>query len=113
VRDAIQAQGCFSPTSLDTPMYDEGEPLGHLLVHDDYAEHEAVEARVILRTLTRDLKPRERLILYLRFVEGRTQAEIGEEIGVTQMQVSRLLTRTLAEMRERLTAQTTAPENVA
>jgi RNA polymerase sigma-B factor len=37
--------------------------------------------------------PRERLILYLRFVEGRTQAEIGEEVGVTQMQVSRLLSR--------------------
>jgi RNA polymerase sigma-B factor len=103
VRDALQAQGCFSPTSLDTPSREDGEPLGHSLVHDDYAELQAVEARLVLRTLTKELRPRDRLILYLRFVEGRTQAEIGEEIGVTQMQVSRLLARTLDEMRQRLT----------
>jgi RNA polymerase sigma-B factor len=111
VRDALEAKGCFAPTSLDSPTYDGGEPLGHSLVDDDYAEHEAVEARVILRTLTRELKPRERLVLYLRFVEGRTQAEIGAEIGVTQMQVSRILAQTLHEMRERLTG--TASEHVA
>ena len=64
------------------------------------AEYEAAEARVLLSTLTRQLKPRDRLILYLRFVEGLTQAEIGAELGVTQMQVSRLLSRVLRELRE-------------
>ena len=101
VSEALQAHGCFAPTSLDAPNQ-VGEPWSASLVDDDFDEHEAVEARAILRTLTKELEPRERLILYLRFVEGRTQKEIGEEIGVTQMQVSRLLTRILTKMRSRL-----------
>jgi RNA polymerase sigma-B factor len=100
VREARAAQGCFSPTSIDTPFGADDEPLTASLADDEFDEHEAVEARVILRTLTRELSSRERLILYLRFVEGRTQSEIGAEIGVTQMQVSRLLTRILSRMRE-------------
>lgn len=102
VEDALRAQGCFSPTSLDAPQLDGDATIGDLLVDDQFDEHAAVEARVILRTLTKDLTPRERLILYLRFVEGRSQAEIGEEIGVTQMQVSRLLSRILRDMRARI-----------
>lgn len=104
VRAARAAQGCFAPTSLDATFPDGGESLGATLVDDEFDEYAAVEARVILNTLTRDLKPRERLIVYLRFVEGRTQAEIGEEIGVTQMQVSRLLARILERLRERALA---------
>jgi RNA polymerase sigma-B factor len=100
VREARGAQGCFAPTSLDAPGVGDREPLAATLVEDEFDEHAAVEARVILRTLVKELKPRERLILYLRFVEGRTQAEIGAEIGVTQMQVSRLLTRILTQMRQ-------------
>ena len=102
VTDAMQAQGCFSPNSLDAPQTNGEDPLGDLLVDDQFDAHEAVEARVILRTLTRELKPRDRLILYLRFVEGKTQQEISGEIGVTQMQVSRLLARILETMRARL-----------
>jgi RNA polymerase sigma-B factor len=101
VREARAAQGCFAPMSLDAPGAGDREPLAAMLVDDEFDEHAAVEARVILRTLVKELKPRERLILYLRFVEGRTQAEIGAEIGVTQMQVSRLLNRILTRMRER------------
>jgi len=97
---AFQAQGCFSPVSLDQQLLG-GDAEGDRLVADGtVAEYEAAEARVLLRTLTRQLKPRDRLILYLRFVEGLTQAEIGEELGVTQMQVSRLLSRVLRELRE-------------
>ena len=48
------------------------------------------------------LGPRDRLILRLRFVHGCTQAEIGERIGVSQMQVSRLLTALLARLRRRM-----------
>lgn len=48
------------------------------------------------------LTPRERVILRLRFVEERTQSEIGEAIGVSQMQVSRLLAGLLDRLRERL-----------
>ena len=50
----------------------------------------------------RGLTPRERRILEMRFFGGCTQAEIGAEVGVTQMQVSRLLSRLLTRMRKRL-----------
>jgi RNA polymerase sigma-B factor len=56
----------------------------------------------MVRTLVRELGPRDRLILYLRFVEGRSQREIGDEIGATQMQVSRLINRILSQMRTQL-----------
>jgi RNA polymerase sigma-B factor len=97
---ASQAQGCFSPVSLDQPLLGGGVEGDRLVAEDTAAEYDAAEARVILGTLTRQLKPRDRLILYLRFVEGLTQAEIGEELGVTQMQVSRLLSRVLSQLRE-------------
>jgi RNA polymerase sigma-B factor len=101
VREARSARGCFQPTSLDALLGANREPLAASLVDDEFDEHAVVEARVILRTLTHELSPRDRLILYLRFVEGRTQAEIGKEIGVPQMQVSRLLDRILLQMRTR------------
>lgn len=100
VEAAAQAQGCFTPASLDQPL-ESGDAAGDRLVASgSSAEFEAAEARVLLGTLTRHLKPRDRLILYLRFVEGLTQAEIGAELGVTQMQVSRLLARVLGRLRE-------------
>jgi RNA polymerase sigma-B factor len=53
----------------------------------------------MLHPALRTLSERERLILHLRFYEGLTQREVGDRIGVTQMQVSRLLTRILARLR--------------
>ena len=96
----MQAQGCFSPVSLDQPLLGGDVEGDRLVAEDAVAEYDAAEARVLLQTLTRQLKPRDRLILYLRYVEGLTQAEIGEELGVTQMQVSRLLSRVLRELRQ-------------
>jgi RNA polymerase sigma-B factor len=62
----------------------------------------AAEARTMLRALVDELSPRDRLVLHLRFFECRRQKEIGEEIGVTQMQVSRLISRILTRMRNQL-----------
>jgi RNA polymerase sigma-B factor len=101
---ALQAQGCFSPVSLDQQLPGGDAESDRLVADDTAAEYDAAEARVLLRTLTRHLKPRDRLILYLRYVEGLTQAEIGEELGVTQMQVSRLLARVLRELRDLATS---------
>ena len=63
----------------------------------------SAEARVVLKPLFADLDERERLILEMRFVRGCTQAEIGEAVGVTQMQVSRLLAGLLSRMRAQMT----------
>jgi RNA polymerase sigma-B factor len=102
VVEALAADGCFAPTSLDVEVGEDGATyLGDLLGEDD-AELERAEARVVLGPEVRRLAPRDRRILELRFFHGWTQDQIAREIGVTQMQVSRLLSRILADLRGRL-----------
>lgn len=101
VLDALAANGCFAPASLDAPVPEGEAALGDRLGGLDPAFASA-EARVTLAAVMRGLTPRERRILELRFFGGCTQAEIGADIGVTQMQVSRLLNRILDRLRERL-----------
>ena len=61
-----------------------------------------VEQRSVLRPALDALEPQEREVLMLRFVAGRTQTEIAELVGVSQMQVSRLVSRSLTKLRTRL-----------
>ncbi len=103
VVEALSADGCFAPTSLDTPVGDDGAgTLGDLLPFDDDRAMSAAEARVMLAPAVRRLTDRERRVLYLRFFKQQTQAQIAADIGVTQMQVSRILARVLAELRGHL-----------
>jgi RNA polymerase sigma-B factor len=104
VLDALGANGCFAPASLDVPAGDGDAVLGDRLGGLDPG-FDTAEARVTLAAVMRGLTPRERRILELRFFGGQTQAEIGADIGVTQMQVSRLLNRILGRLRERLLAE--------
>jgi len=102
VEEALAADGCFAPSSLDRRVSDDGSAtLGDLLPAAD-SDLEAAEARLMLDPVVRRLGPRDRMILRMRFWEGLTQREIGEEIGVTQMQVSRLLTRILTDLRDEI-----------
>ncbi len=103
VREALDGQGCFTPTSLDRPVGDEeqGSSLGELLGVED-PDRAAAEARVALAPVVRRLSARDRHILRLRFFEDLTQREIAEDIGVTQMQVSRLLSRIYRDLRDDL-----------
>ncbi|MEU8354062.1 sigma-70 family RNA polymerase sigma factor, partial [Streptomyces sp. NPDC048845] len=64
-----------------------------------------VPRRESLKPLLAKLPPRERQIIMLRFFANMTQSQIGEEVGISQMHVSRLLTRTLAQLREGLVAE--------
>jgi len=102
VREAMAADGCFSPSSLDRPVAGpEGggfATMGDLIGGDDRSQS-AAEARVTLAPVLRRLKERDRRILYMRFFEERTQQEIADDIGVTQMQVSRLLSRIMRDLR--------------
>ena len=96
---AISAHGCFSPTSLDRPVSQDAQTtLGELVGAEDN-ESAAVEARVMLAPAIARLGERDRHVLYLRFFVGQTQQEIAEQLGVTQMQVSRLITRILRDLR--------------
>lgn len=99
VIEALSSDGCFVPASLDHPAGGDGSTtLGELLPLDG-DEHRASEARLMLRPVMVGLGERDRAILNMRFYEGLTQREIAARIGVTQMQVSRLLTRILSQLR--------------
>lgn len=102
VLEALSADGCFTPTSLDTPIGADGSAmLGDLIPDEDNAMTEA-EARVMLAPAVKALPERERQVLFLRFFKQQSQAQIAEEIGVTQMQVSRILSRVLTQLRGQL-----------
>src|SRR4051812_801319 len=102
VIEALAADGAFTPASLDVPVGEDGSAtLGDLMPHDD-TDFGSAEARVMLGPAVRKLAPRDRRILELRFFEGWTQEQIAKDIGVTQMQVSRLLSRILKDLREEL-----------
>lgn len=102
VVEALSADGCFTPTSLDTPVgAEDAGTLGELLGSEE--EHlSAAEARIMLAPAVRSLGERDRRILYLRFFKQWTQEQIASDIGVTQMQVSRLLARILRDLRGQL-----------
>ena len=92
---ARRAMSGYRTTSLES-----GSPDGSPLQVADPADHmDAVVTRQALHAALETLTERERQILHLRFVEERTQSDIGEAIGVSQMQVSRLLTSILRRLR--------------
>lgn len=100
--EAEMARGCYSALSLDAPTHDEGSPaLGELIV-DENDPFGHVDNMEFLRPALAALSERDRRILLLRFARGMTQEQIGHEIGVSQMQVSRLLTRILDGLRDQL-----------
>jgi len=103
VMEALAVDGCFAPTSLDVPSENGRSHLRDSLGHDD-VELERSEARMLLAPVLRELKDRDRRIVHLRFYEERSQQEIAEAIGLTQAQVSRILTRILAELGSRIGA---------
>jgi RNA polymerase sigma-B factor len=103
--EAIVAFGCFTPTSLDQPVsHDGAATMGDLLPDEaaDARDLDAAEARTALAPVIKELPERDKQIIYLRFFEDQTQEEIGEKLGVTQMQVSRLLSRILRDLRSAL-----------
>jgi RNA polymerase sigma-B factor len=103
VEAALAADGCFSVLSLDRPVDDDSSAnLADTIADSDDSAFERTEAVAVLEPVLSELAPRERRILELRFVEGHTQADIGAEIGVSQMQVSRLLRGILDRLRDRI-----------
>ena len=109
VEAALAADGCFSVLSLDRPVDDDSSAnLSDTIADSDDSAFERTEAVAVLGPVLSELAPRERRILELRFVEGHTQADIGAEIGVSQMQVSRLLRGILDRLRDRIDPPTAA-----
>jgi RNA polymerase sigma-B factor len=94
VLEALEAAHAYRSASLDAPA-PEGDSLGSRLGEID-ADFLTVENRTTLIPQLATLPRRERLILQLRFVDGLTQSEIAARLGLSQMQISRLLSRSLA-----------------
>lgn len=101
VLDALEAMGAYRAGSLDAPRAtreEETESVADSLGSND-SGFERAEERATLQPLLERVSERERTVLELRFGEDLTQAEIGERIGVSQMQVSRLIRQALTRLR--------------
>ena len=94
-----QADGCFQTSSLDAFVGPRPEPLGERLPEEE-DRYAVVEQQLILEPAWRQLSDRDRRVVYLRFYDELSQREIAEEFGVSQMQISRWLTRILSRLRE-------------
>jgi RNA polymerase sigma-B factor len=100
VIEGMAASNAYTASSLDAqPEEDDSE--GALADRIGYEDHdiEGIEYRESLKPLIAELPARDRKILSLRFVGNMTQSEIGDELGISQMHVSRLLSRTLSRLR--------------
>jgi RNA polymerase sigma-B factor len=101
ILEGMESAQAYATLSLDASSSDsmeDGASLAETLGEEDPGLGE-VEVRETLHPLLASLAPRERRIIHMRFYENMTQAQIAEQIGVSQMHVSRLLTKSLAQMR--------------
>ena len=104
VQEARQADLVFSTYSLDAPLSDREDPalLADLLGEDDQAMEHAIDMEAV-NAHWGELPEREQRILVMRFYGNLTQTEIGDRLGISQMHVSRLLSRALVHLRNQLT----------
>jgi len=102
VLDAISAGRNFRAASLDAPREEDGGSLGDALGAEDHG-FERAEDRATLDRGLRALGERERRIVLLRYVDGLSQREIAARVGVSQMHVSRLLRRSIDQLRSAIT----------
>ncbi|MFI6083672.1 RNA polymerase sigma factor SigF [Streptomyces sp. NPDC051217] len=104
VVEGMAASNAYTASSLDAQP-EEDDTEGSLSDRIGYEDHglEGIEYVESLKPLIAGLPARDRTILSLRFVANMTQSEIGEELGISQMHVSRLLSRTLVRLRKGLT----------
>lgn len=106
VIEGLQALRAYETAPLEAPSSEGEEETGGVVAvlgsEDD--GYKQAEDRVLLQSAIRDLDARRRSILQMRFHEELTQSQIAERIGCSQMQVSRVLSATLGELREKIAA---------
>jgi RNA polymerase sigma-B factor len=108
VLEAMEAGRAYRFSSIDAPAGEDEDraasPAATQLGEDDTGLEE-VEQRMLLSPLIASLPKREQMIIHLRFFRGMTQSEIAARLGISQMHVSRLLARSLAQLRDRAGAE--------
>lgn len=101
VLEALECAQAYSTTSLDAPSGEEHDaPMRMDRLGDEDLRLDHLEYFASLAPLIEQLPERERAILYLRFFGGKTQSQIADQVGISQMHVSRLLARILSFLRE-------------
>ena len=101
VLEALESGQAYSTTSLDAPSGDDDDAPNRVdRIGEEDLRLDNLEYFASLAPLIEQLPERERTILYLRFFKGMTQSKIADHIGISQMHVSRLLTRILEFLRE-------------
>lgn len=104
VLEAMESSSAYSSVSLEAPsgMEDDDAPS----VIDRYATEDEelafADDRIIIEEALASFSPREREVIEMRFLQGMTQIEIAEKLGISQVQVSRLLRRTLKKIQEKI-----------
>jgi RNA polymerase sigma-B factor len=103
LREARQADLAFRPCSLDAPLSDRADAgtLADLLGEDDPGVERTLGMQAVVSHWD-ELPRREQRILLMRFFGDMTQADIGKQLGISQMHVSRLLAHALGHLRQRL-----------
>ncbi|MGB9033964.1 MAG: sigma-70 family RNA polymerase sigma factor, partial [Paeniglutamicibacter sp.] len=104
VRDGLDCGSAYDGVSMHSPAgRDSTAEIADYFGEDDHGLDTA-DDRVILRPLLRKLPRRQRQILVMRFADDLSQSQIGEQLGVSQMHVSRLLRKTLTTLRNEIDA---------
>jgi RNA polymerase sigma-B factor len=104
IAEALTLGRAYNTASLDAPVSHD-EPEGDTIMDlqaDDASPIDGLEDKLLLQEAINGLKDQQQQILKLRFNEGKTQTEIADHIGVSQMHVSRLLRRALEDLRREL-----------
>jgi len=107
VLEALESGQAYSTMSLDAPSSEETDaPMRIDRIGDEDLRLDNLEYFASLAPLIEQLPERERAILYLRFFGGKTQSQIAEQVGISQMHVSRLLARILSFLRQGMQGET-------
>jgi RNA polymerase sigma-B factor len=104
VVEAMETSEAYNLVSLDSDRNSDGNDSFSILeyIGEDDRLLAVVDDRTTLAAALKHLTPQEQRVLYLRFFEGLTQTEIARQLDISQMQVSRLLRKTLRSLRENL-----------
>ncbi len=104
VLEAMESSSAYSSVPLEAPSAGESDDAPSVI--DRYVTEDSdlafTDDRLVLEEALRDFSPREREIIELRFLKGMTQIEIAQKLGISQVQVSRLLRRTLKKVQDKI-----------
>jgi len=90
------------PISIFEPVYDDGENKTMIVDRIIGEDEETIFDKLLLKELIGNLEPRDRQVVFLRYFKDKTQAEIAEKMGVSQVQISRMITRIIGKLKEEI-----------